>query len=73
MDFDGHGYCGDLAFDFVDCLIAHIEQQHINGVNVQNVHNVQNIHTKQKLQKLQTDVKIGCSFLAAFSWSTIHG
>ena len=59
IEFNGEGYCGDLAFNFVECLSTHFK----------------NISTQEKPQEPRTltsgnDDDNGCSFKTAFSGPT---
>ena len=57
IEFNGEGFCGDLAFNFVECLSTHFK----------------NISTQEKPQEPRTltngnsDDDNGCSFKEAFS------
>ena len=57
IEYEGEGYCGDLAFNFIECLSSHMESD--PTPSVQGKSSVGN--------KKKDDGDIGCSFTSAFS------
>ena len=56
IEYQGEGYCGDLAFNFVECLSNHFKNISVNETqkSVEQLHN-------------NKDSDEGCSFAKAFS------
>ena len=69
IEFNGEGYCGDLAFNFVNCLITHFQNiSSSGGASLGSGPGEETVQEKPKsLSNGNGGDSDGCSFSKAFS------